>query len=77
MKKKIFSGAAVLAVAVVAALNVNFNAEKENSLSLTLANVEALASESSYCIGNSFRVDPTSYGWICYSGKGSSCCPTR
>jgi hypothetical protein len=46
MKKKIFSGVAVLAIAVVAALNVNFGmSNKEDMSLLTLANVEALAQE--------------------------------
>ena len=76
MKKKIFSGIAVLVIAVVAALNVNLNAEKDNSLSLALANVEALASESSYCIGYHFTIRPTTTGWTCTSG-GYSCCPIR
>lgn len=43
IKKTIFIGISVLAVAVVVAVNVNF-ASKSNGLSnLTLANVEALA----------------------------------
>ncbi|WP_313381507.1 NVEALA domain-containing protein [Proteiniphilum saccharofermentans] len=42
MKKKIFVGIAVLAMAAIAAFNVNLNTNSEVSL-LTLANVEALA----------------------------------
>jgi len=46
MKKKIFGGIAVLAIAAVAILNVNF-VSKTNSMSdVKFSNVEALASES-------------------------------
>ena len=44
MKKKIFGGIAVLAIAAVAVLNVNFSANNDNSSVCFLANVEALAS---------------------------------
>lgn len=46
MKKKIFGGMIVLAIAAVAAFNVNFNLQNNQFASLTLANVEALAEES-------------------------------
>ncbi len=42
MKKKIFSGIAVLAIATVAAFNVNFSTGNDLS-DISLANVEALA----------------------------------
>ena len=43
MIKKLFSGIAILAIALIMALNLNFSA-KNNSLSdIILANVEALA----------------------------------
>jgi hypothetical protein len=47
MKKKIFIGVAFLAIAAIAAFNVNLNTNtnREQSL-LSLANVEALAQES-------------------------------
>lgn len=63
MKKKIFGGLIVLAIAAVAAFNVNLNSEdsedSEFSL-LSLANVEALAGDESgngnktklWCCGN-------------------------
>lgn len=57
MKKKILGSFAVLAIALVAAFNVNINT-KENGLSaITLNNVEALASEGGtpahyWCCGN-------------------------
>jgi len=44
MKKKILYGIVVLAIAAIAAFNVNLNTNDEMSL-LTLANIEALASE--------------------------------
>jgi hypothetical protein len=47
MKKRILGGIAVLAIAAVAAINVNMSSQSENLLSdLALANVEALAQES-------------------------------
>jgi len=46
MKKKILGGIAVLAIVAVAAFNVNLNQKSDMSL-LGLANVEALAQESS------------------------------
>src|SRR5690606_9723331 len=43
MKKEILSGMVAVAIAAVAAVNVNFNNEAEDALSaLSLANVEAL-----------------------------------
>ena len=48
MKKKIFGGILAVAIAAVAAVNVNFNNEAEGALSaLSLANVEALAQDES------------------------------
>ena len=44
MKKKILGGIVAVAIAAVAAVNVNFNNEGENGLSaLSVANIEALA----------------------------------
>ena len=55
MKKEILVGIAVLAIAAIAAFNVNLNTKSEVSL-LTLANVEALASESTDpCAGNTYH----------------------
>ena len=45
MKKKIFGGIAVLAIAAIAVFNVNMNINREAPL-LTLANIEALAEEN-------------------------------
>jgi hypothetical protein len=47
MKKKIFGGIALLAIAAMAAWNVNLNSQPSNKLSDTmLANIEALAGEN-------------------------------
>ncbi|MDL2241286.1 NVEALA domain-containing protein [Bacteroidales bacterium OttesenSCG-928-L03] len=47
MKKKIIGGIAIIVVAITVAFNVNVNNESNNRVSfLSLANVEALASES-------------------------------
>jgi len=43
MKKKIFGGIVILAIAAMAAFNVNMNTQNENLSDLSLANVEALA----------------------------------
>ena len=44
MNKKILGGVVAVAIAAIAAVNVNFNSEAEDALSgLSLANVEALA----------------------------------
>lgn len=48
MRKKLLGGLAAVVIAAIAAVNVNFNNEAENSLSaLSLANVEALAQNES------------------------------
>lgn len=46
MKKKIFGGIAILTIAVLAAFNVNLDNENNDLSLLSLANVEALASET-------------------------------
>jgi hypothetical protein len=43
MKKKFFAGIAVLAIATMAAFNVNLNTPENDMSALSLANVEALA----------------------------------
>jgi len=43
MKKKIFGGLAILAIAAVAVFNVNFNSKSSKLSDVSLANVEALA----------------------------------
>lgn len=46
MKKYIFGGIAVLAIATVAAWNMNLNSQSNNLSEISLANVEALAGET-------------------------------
>lgn len=43
MKKKIFGAAFIIAIAVVAALNINLNTVRNSAGDLALANVEVLA----------------------------------
>jgi hypothetical protein len=45
MKKKIFGGIALLAIAAMAAWNVNLNSQSNELSDISLANVEALANE--------------------------------
>ncbi|MDR2557170.1 MAG: NVEALA domain-containing protein [Bacteroidales bacterium] len=56
MKKVIFGSIAVLALAILAAFNVNFNFRSNKLSDISLANVEALANET----GSSSRGTPTS-----------------
>ena len=58
MKKKILVGFAALAIAAVAALNVNFGTNGYKLSDISLANVEALAQDENG--GNSPE-------WTCYS----------
>ena len=46
MKKKVFGSIAVLAIAAMAAFNVNIKTQENGLSDVSLANVEALASES-------------------------------
>jgi mevalonate kinase len=57
MKKIILGGFAAIAIAVLAAVNVNMNSQSENLLSdLALANVEALADEGGESSGGSNKI---------------------
>jgi len=47
MKKKIFGGIVILAIAIAAAWNVNISSKTNRMSNVKLANVEALAEESS------------------------------
>jgi hypothetical protein len=49
MNKKFLYGIAVLAIAAVAAFNVNLGSKSDNLSGVSLANVEALADETSGC----------------------------
>ena len=59
MKKKLFYGIAVIAIAVVAAWNVNVTSKGSGLSDISLANVEALAQEG----GNN-----------CFNNNDWSCC---
>ena len=76
MKKKILGGIAVLAIATVAVLNVNFNVQ-ENSSSIGLENVEALANGEGggtpalYCYNRSSSEGDIEWFLKCYSETGA------
>ncbi|MDR1882074.1 MAG: NVEALA domain-containing protein [Prevotella sp.] len=74
MKKKILGGALVLAIAAVAAFNVNLSSQNSDMSSLTLANVEALAGgEYDQPI---WRVEPSpsqSNVYFCFHGGCEKC----
>jgi Tfp pilus assembly protein FimT len=85
MKKKILGDIAILAIAAVAAFNVNMNTQDSNLSTLALANIEALAQNESgtsvdYCyLSQSFS---SSSGWkkFCDSGTNNSTiypCPSN
>ena len=68
MKVKILGGIAVLAIATIAAWNMNLDSKTNGMSNVMLTNVEALAEENTNCPGNhcSFTND---------LGTCSSCCP--
>jgi hypothetical protein len=67
MKKKILGGIAILAIAALAAFNVNLNLAQESNMSpLALANVEALA-QSEGGGGTTYYVNP------CPKHSGNEC----
>lgn len=66
MKKKIFGGIAVLAIAAFAAFNMNVNTQENQASSLTLANIEALAQNESGG-GTIYYVNP------CPKHSGNEC----
>jgi hypothetical protein len=69
MRKKILSGSALLAIAAVAAWNVNINSHNDLS-GVSLANVEALAQE-----GNSSPCSMCEVVWgsICWFSSTDGC----
>jgi len=78
MKKKLLGCLAVLAIAAVAAWNVNFNSQKNLMSDIALANVEALASEiignPTYCMLYC-PVDPYWYCNVYEGGAPKATCP--
>jgi hypothetical protein len=77
MNKFFLGGIAVVVIAAVAAWNVsvNLNSQKSELSDVSLANVEALASEGVGCIGSHFQIVPISGGYRCINNSGNSCCP--
>lgn len=74
MKKKILGGIVAVAIAAVAAVNVNFNNEAEDALSaLSLANVEALADGESPEKTTGTVVPCTIYEDGIIVGQGNTC----
>ena len=70
MNKKIFYGIAVFVVAVVAAWNVNFGSQMKGMSDVSLANIEALAQETTEC--------PCSCTKVCPDGSTiARCCGQR
>ncbi len=69
MKKKVIGGIAVLAIAALAAFNVNLNSQGHKLSNISLANVEALASNESdkYCgMNEGTKICNLDYGYGCY-----------
>ena len=57
MKKKIFGGLIVLAIAAVATFNLNLNSQHAKLPILSLTNIEALANEGSWSGDGSITID--------------------
>jgi hypothetical protein len=73
MNKKILYGIAVLAIAAVAAWNVNFNSQRNDLSDISLANIEALAGESATCTFSKVEKNQSDNS-LCCTGNGSLCC---
>jgi hypothetical protein len=73
MRKKIFIGIAAIAVAAIAAINVNFALQGNNDLSaLSLANVEALAQEPDDDTSQYMAKIERTWEEVCYHHQGNS-----
>ena len=73
MKNKILGGIAILAIAAVAAFNVNFNAQSGDLAVVSLADIEALAQEElTHCPNFRSQNVWIPSGWI--SGSWYTCC---
>jgi hypothetical protein len=73
IKKRIFGSIVVLAIAGLAAFNINVNKQKNELFDVSIANVEALAGESSSgaCYQEytgTFTCAPYWTGWYCPCG---------
>ena len=72
MKTKFFGGIAIVAIALAVAFNVSLNTSKTNNASvLALANVEALASESS--LKEYSCLNTVNYGGISFGRQCAAC----
>ena len=81
MRKKVLGSLAVLSIAAMTAFNVNMNSQENGLSDVSLANVEALAFESSNNSGSAEVYDCA--GWFTGSKKiymcrnGDSCTETE
>ena len=73
MKKKIFGGIAVLAIAAIAAWNVNVNSRTNGMSNVMLANVEALAEEYTWYPNNDDYYDTTNHCYQQCVKSGTGC----
>jgi hypothetical protein len=72
MKKKIFGGIALLAIAATAVWNVNLNSQSNDLSAVSLANIEALAQEGS---GVNCFYDPANWNYPCAHWSPGDNCP--
>ena len=76
-KKSFFSGIVALLIAIVMALNVNFNTKKNSKSSLSLANIEALAiPENDDCSDGHAKLCCTIWNVKYYGGSPPAECTT-
>ncbi len=74
MKKQIFGGIAIVAIAIVVALNVNITNKKSDKTSLlALANVEALADGENNGASGYTCISGATYGGLGIARLCSSC----
>ncbi|MDR2911668.1 MAG: NVEALA domain-containing protein [Bacteroidales bacterium] len=74
MKKKILCGVAAVAISATIAFNMSLNANSNNLSDLSLANVEALASDELLDIKMWSVYAESSVHWRC-DPNGNSACP--
>jgi hypothetical protein len=75
MSKKLFGGIVILAIAAVAAWNVNLNSQSNDLSDIALTNVEALASENNCHNTNGYKTWYTS-GIFSRKQEFYDCCST-
>jgi len=78
MKKFVFGGIAIVAIAAAIAINVNVSSKGEALSDISLANVEALATKPCYGMCNSWNPNAGGCGTACdcyyYQGYCTSYC---